>query len=236
MFTRHGGVSPIPWASLNVGGTVGDDQIRVLENKHRAFAAIGREVDSIFDAWQVHSADVAIASAPRAGGVYQRADILITNSPDPTLFMRFADCVPLFLYDPVKRAIGLAHAGWLGTVRNAAGAAVRAMVEHFDCKPADILAGIGPSIGPDHYTVGENVVLQIQECFGELAEQHIVQKNGEVYFDLWSANRAQLVSEGICHIEEARICTACRNEDWYSHRAELGRTGRFGAIYALVRE
>src|SRR5512146_2188191 len=127
VFTRQGGVSPAPWDTLNVGGTVGDDRERVLENRTRSFEALGRHMDSLFDVWQVHSADAVFAEAPRPPEVdHYKADIIFTDQPTVTLYMRFADCVPILLHDPKRKVVGLAHAGWLGTVRGASAAAVRA--------------------------------------------------------------------------------------------------------------
>lgn len=236
VFTRQGGVSPAPWDSLNVGGTVGDDPARVHENRLRSFAALGRTLDSLFDVWQVHSADAVCAGAPRpADAIHQKADIILTDKPDVTLYMRFADCVPLLLYDSRKGVVGMAHAGWLGTVRGAASAAVRAMHETYGSNPEDILAAIGPSIGPDHYEVGPDVVAQVEAAFGPQAKRLIESRDGKTYFDLWAANRLQLGESGVGQIEIAGICTACHLDDWFSHRAEKGKTGRFGALIALQR-
>lgn len=233
VFTRHGGLSPDPWRSLNLGGTVGDDLDRVAENRQRLFFALDRPVSSVFDVWQVHSANVVVADGPRNDRPHTKGDIILTDDPGVTLLMRFADCVPILLYDPHRRAIGIAHAGWLGTVRRAAEFAVQAMVQTFQSDPADILAGLGPSIGPDHYTVGTEVVEQIEASFGQEASCHLVRRDGKTYLDLWSANEALLQGQGVVHIEVARICTACHGSDWYSHRSEGGKTGRFGAAIAL---
>lgn len=235
VISRHGGVSPAPWESLNVGGTVGDEKPRVRENRSRSFAAFGRPLSSIFDVWQVHSADVAFGDTPiDPDRDLTKADIILTDRPEVTLYMRFADCVPLLLHDPVKGVIGIAHAGWLGTVRGAGRAAIQAMQEHYGSRPADILAGIGPSIGPDHYEVGADVIDQVREAFGEQAEQLIVSHAGRTHLDLWKANQLQLQEAGVEKIETSGVCTACHLEDWFSHRAEKGRTGRFGALMALV--
>ncbi len=234
VFTRNGGVSPAPWASLNVGGTVGDDATRVRENRVRSFAALGRSLDTLFDVWQVHSADAAYATGPRQQGEdYRKADIILTDRPEVTLYMRFADCVPIMLYDPGRGVVGMAHAGWLGTVRGAAGAAVRAMQAHYGSKPEDVIAAIGPSIGPDHYEVGADVAGQFHAVFGQAATGLILSRQGKTYLDLWSANRLQLEQSGVHQIEVAAVCTACHLDDWFSHRAEKGLTGRFGALMAL---
>ncbi|MEP0807575.1 MAG: peptidoglycan editing factor PgeF [Chloroflexota bacterium] len=235
VFTRHGGVSPAPWASLNVGGTVGDAIERVRQNRLLSFEALGCNPASIFDAWQVHSADVVCADAPRRPDEpYQKADILLTDKPNVTLFMRFADCVPLLLHDPLNGVVAIAHAGWQGTVRDVAGATVSAMRERYGSSPASLIACIGPSIGPDHYEVGEDVIARVEETFGEDASLMLPSHGGRVHFDLWKANQYLLERAGVHHIELAGICTACHTEDWYSHRAEKGKTGRFGALISLA--
>jgi YfiH family protein len=233
--SRRGGTSPAPWDSLNVGGTVGDDPANVQENRTRTFAAFQRDPGSIFDVWQVHSADVVCAEAPRdpAASLVQ-ADVILTNRPDVTLFMRFADCVPVLFHDPVKGVVGIAHAGWLGTVRGAARAAVETMSARYGSKPEDIRAAIGPSIGPDHYEIGPDVSQQIQDAFQDQAKDLLKKRKGRMYLDLWKANSVQLRDAGVVNIEVAGVCTACHLEDWFSHRAERGRTGRFGALVALA--
>jgi len=234
IFTRQGGVSPDPWAGLNVGGTVGDEPERVRENRRIALAAMGREPGSVYDAWQVHGVDVAIADAPRPPEVpHLQADIILTDKPGITLMMRFADCVPILLYDPVRKVVGIAHAGWMGTIRGTVRAAVEAMQTRFGSKPADIQAGIGPSIGPDHYQVGLDVVSKVRQAFGSDASGLLAERDGSTFFDLWAANRQLLELAGVGQIEVAGLCTACHTDDWFSHRAEKGRTGRFGAIIAL---
>jgi YfiH family protein len=234
VFTRRGGLSPAPWSSLNVGGTVGDDRSRVDSNIELSFGAVGRATATCHDVWQSHSSTVVFADSPRAGQDRVRADILISDNPGVTLFMRFADCVPVFLFDPVRRVVGLVHAGWLGTVRKAASVAVRAMCERYGSQPANIRAGIGPSICREHYPVGPEVVAQVQQAFGPAADEHLHPADGAMQFDLWSANKHLLETEGVESVEVSAICTAAHPEDWYSHRGEQGRTGRFGALLALA--
>ncbi len=234
VFTRQGGVSPAPWDSLNVGGTVGDDLERVRTNRIRSFAALSRPVASIFDVWLVHSADVVYADAPRDPNSESiQADIILTDKPSVTLYMRFADCVPVLFHDPKKGVVGISHAGWLGTVRGVCTATVKAMQAKYGCKPENIMAAIGPSIGPDHYEVGHDVMLQVQSTFGDDVERLLHTHNGHAYLDLWMANFIQLQKAGVEQIEVAGICTACHLEDWFSHRAEKGKTGRFGALIGL---
>lgn len=235
VFTRLGGVSAEPWASLNLGGTVGDDPAVVRENHRRVYAALGLDGERACTVWQVHSADTVVVR----GRVPQRrwlarADGMITDQPRLPLTMRFADCSPILLYDPVRHVAGIVHAGWRGAVRDAAGSAVRAMCAAFGCHPGDIQAGIGPSIGPDRYQVGEEVVAAVREAFGAVDGLLRRADDGSTYLDLWLANRLALERAGVGQIEVAGICTATRTDEFYSHRAERGRTGRFGAVIALA--
>lgn len=234
VFTRRGGLSPQPWETLNLGGTVGDDPQRVRLNRQHALAALGRDLTSVYDVWQVHSADVVVTTAPLPPREpHFKADILLTDTHGITLMMRFADCVPILLHDPLRRVIAIAHAGWLGTVKGVARIAVEAMQGRFGCDPADIRAAIGPSIGPDHYQVGPDVVMQVHQAFGRHASALLGRRSGAALLDLWAANHLTLEQAGVRTIELAGLCTACHTEDWYSHRAEHGRTGRFAAILAL---
>lgn len=238
VLTRRGGVSPNPWAELNLGATVGDDPENVRENRRLAFEAFGLRLDTLFDVWQVHSATVVCADSPRPPEQkHMQADAILTDARGVTLFMRFADCTPILLFDPHRKVVGLVHAGWLGTVRRAVPAAIDAMRARYGSHPGDILAAIGPSIGPDHYEVGPDVTAQIRDTLGARSDdviQPIASGDGKkAYLDLWKANQIQLESVGVERIEVAGVCTACHLEDWYSHRAEKGRTGRFGALIAL---
>ena len=233
-FTRIGGFSPKPWESLNMGGTVGDESGRVAQNRQLAFDVLKLDSQSLFDAWQVHSATVALAVAPRViSEDYQKADIILTNQPNVTLMMRFADCTPILLHDPVNKVIGLIHAGWMGTLKLAAKIAVEAMVENYGSSPENLRAAIGPSIGPDHYEVGADVYKEVQKAFGDNNHVLIEQINGNFHFDMWEANKLLLEGAGVKEIEVAGLCTGCNLDDWFSHRAEKGKTGRFGVLASL---
>jgi YfiH family protein len=236
VFTRRGGVSQGNWRSLNVGATVGDDPEHVNENRSRLFKALDREPESVFEVWQVHSADVVVVDEPRGETPIVKADALVTNKPHVTLLMRFADCVPILLFDPVRQAIGMGHAGWLGTTRKLAAELVRTIRRKYSCQPSDMLAAIGPSIAAHHYAVGPEVVKEVRESFGNEADLHLKHIDGNVHFDLWSANRALLEGEGVRQIENSGMCSACDPEDWYSHRGQGGKTGRFGVAMALRSE
>jgi len=235
VFTRHGGVSLAPWHSLNLGGSVGDDPAHVAENRVRVFQSMGCEPASIHDVWLIHGTSIVYADAPRPlDQPSAKADIIFTDNPNVSLFMRFGDCVPILFHDPKKHVIGIAHAGWMGTVRGVVLAAVEGMQSHYGCKPEDIVAGIGPSIGVDHYEVGADVISQFQEKYNKDADQILQTRNESTYLDLWTANAIQLRNAGVEQIQISGLCTACHLDDWFSHRAEKGRTGRFGAIMALA--
>ena len=234
VFTRRGGVSPAPWSSLNVGGNVGDSPANLRENRIRAFTALGRDPESVFDLWQVHGTRAVFAREPRPPDSHEdQGDLIFTDNPKITLYMRFADCTPLLFADTHLGVVGIAHAGWQGTVSGVATAAIKAMCEHYGSRPENIQAAIGPSIGVDHYEVGEEVIQQVRENFGEEAESLLPRFGERRHFDMWAANRLQLERAGVTQVESANICTACHLEDWFSHRAEKGKTGRFAAIIAL---
>jgi YfiH family protein len=162
-----------------------------------------------------------------------KADAIITNNPEVSLFMRFADCTPILLFDPVKIAVGIAHAGWMGTLKQVASATVKAMCAAFGTHSSDIIAGIGPSIGSDHYQIGPDVTSRVIEVFHNDANKLLMYRDDGVYFDLWEANKLSLSIAGVRQIEISGLCTACHPDDWYSHRAQKGKTGRFGAIIGL---
>jgi hypothetical protein len=189
----------------------------------------------------VHSADVVCTDQPRLPETpHLKADAILTDQPGVTLFMRFADCVPILLFDPTRRVIGLVHAGWQGTVRKIAAAAVENMEEQYGCRPAHLLAAIGPSIAAHHYPVGGDVIQRVLSAFGDDAASLLWKspdnsdndQNG-VKFDLWAANRLILEQSGVHQIELAGLCTVCNPEDWFSHRGEGGKTGRFGVLIGL---
>lgn len=235
VFSRKGGVSQHPWTSLNQGGTVGDLKDYVVENRRLAFNALDRKVDSLFDVWQVHGTTTICTNRRRElTEPHQKADAIFTDNPEITLFMRFADCVPIMVYDPIQKVVGIIHAGWKGTVSNIVGSAIAQICETYGCAPSDIIAGIGPSIGPDHYRVGEEVIAAVRNQFGLESAKLLNEKDGHVHFDLWAANETLLRKSGVQAIERADLCTACDLENWYSHRAEKGVTGRFGALIALL--
>ena len=234
IFTREGGVSREPYASLNMSVSTGDRPENVRQNSARAFEALGRDPASCADLWQVHSARVIVADKPNGPeGHLGQADALITNRPEVSLFLRFADCLPVLMYDPKRRAVGVAHAGWRGSLKKIAKATVEAMAERYGTRPEDLVAGVGPGIGPCHYAVGPEVVAQTRAAFNGAADSLLQVHDGGYHLDLWAANRAALQEAGVEQIEVAGICTQCQSDVFFSHRATGGLTGRFGGLIGL---
>lgn len=233
ILTRQGGASETPFRSLNVGRLVGDVPEHVEENHRRGMRALSRSLSGLAETRQVHGVEIALVDQPPAGaGSRPEADGLVTDQEGVTLLMRFADCVPILLFDPQKKVVGMAHAGWRGTVNGVAKKAVEAM-QGRGVRPQDILAGIGPSICAHHYPVGEEVAEQVTTAFGNEASALLPRENGMVRFDLWRANEVVLQQAGVRRVEVSGLCTACDVETWYSHRVEQGKTGRFGALIGL---
>lgn len=235
IFTRLGGVSQAPFTSLNLGGNVGDSPQAVRANHERIYTALRVDETHVCSLWQIHSADVIIANAPVPGRRWlAKADAMMTDRPEIVLSMRFADCTPILFHDPVRGIIAMAHAGWRGTVQGMAAQTVRAMSCSYGSRPSDIQAGIGPSIGPRKYQVGEEVVDAVRAYFD--TTDGLIRRDpadGSAYLDLWAANRLDLERAGVEQIEVAGICTAEHTDEFFSHRAEKGRTGRFGAVLCM---
>ena len=234
VFMRYGGVSPAPWASLNMATSVGDSKESVIENRRRITNCLSIKKDSIYDVWQVHSNRVILATGPRKPDQqHKKADAIITNNPGVTIMMLFADCVPIMMYDPKNNVAAITHAGWQGTVNRIVGETVISMRVKYACQPEDIIACIGPSICVDHYEIGEKVAKEVKRSFGN-TQKILTKKEGKIYMDLQYANRIILQNNGVKRIQNSNICTACNTSDWYSHRAENGQTGRFAAIITVL--
>jgi len=230
---RHGGCSPYPWKSLNLATSVGDSKENVLENRRRIFNSLDLSPNAVFDVWQIHSSDVIIPTKKRAiGEPHQKADAIVTNKSEFSLLMLFADCVPILFFDPKNSVIGIAHAGWKGTISKIVLNVVNQMKLHFNSKIADIYSIIGPCISAEKYQIDEDVSDLIGKAFKNGPEV-IRKQNNKIFLDLGFANRILLKSAGIRKIEDIQICTASNKEDWFSHRQEKGKTGRFGAVISL---
>lgn len=250
---RLGGVSAAPYDTLNLGLHVGDEPAAVVENRRRLAAAVGVAADALVFAQQVHGARVAVVGAQREGGAASRpqsrggadelgaggldpldgVDALVTRERGLALTVLVADCVPVLLYDPRTPAVGVAHAGWRGTVAHVARRTVETMTSAFGTDPRDVLAGIGPSIGPASYEVGADVAARAVAEFP--GERVVARRDGATLLDLWAANVADLVAAGVprAGVEVMGVDTYARTQDFFSHRRGHP-TGRFAAI-ALLR-
>jgi hypothetical protein len=215
---------------------VGDDPAAVEQNAQLMYGSLNLVREQACTVWQVHGEKVVYAKEALPDRHWlDQADAIITDQVDLPLNLRFADCVPILFYDPVKHVLGLAHAGWRGTVGGVTAGTVRAMADQFGSRPADLQAAIGPSISVKAYQVGEEVVGAVQAAFGTL--DGLVQRasDGSAYLDLWACNRLALERAGVAshNIEISGVCTATHTDEFFSHRAEKGKTGRFGAVMAL---
>ncbi len=236
IFTRRGGISPAPWDSLNLGGLVGDERLNIIENRRRIFNALQLPVSSQFSVWLVHSNQILVSRKPKhIEEPFLRVDGILTDQNSVTLTMLFADCVPIYFYDPTIPAIGIVHAGWLGTIKKIAASAVEKMIAEFGSKPDHIWAGIGPSIGPDHFEVKEDVVSRFEKVFKNDTDLLVKRKDNRTWLDLWAANQLVLNHAGVSNVEISGCCTACDTARWFSHRAENGKTGRFMGVLSLER-
>ena len=241
VFTRQGGISLAPFDTLNLSVSVADDESHVMDNRAMAYGTHERSMDSLVHAHLIHDNGVAQVTDHDYGRYVGPVDALITDQPGCGLTMNYADCAPIVIYDPIHHAIGLGHAGWQGTVKDLPGAMVRTMAKAFGTAPDRLLAGIGPCIGPCCYEVGERVILAVHQAFEDpdpLLRPSSRNNNTAIdpdhaYFDLPKANRDQLMRAGVESIEVTNLCTSCRTDLFFSHRAEKGRTGRFGALLIL---
>jgi len=240
--SRINGYSKAPYQGLNLGLTTGDDADAVLRNR-KAFAnALGILSEQIVIGYQVHGTHVAHVTVQDCGkGAFDAAtalpdtDGLITAEPGVALMTLYADCVPVLFYDPFQKVIAVCHCGWRGTIQRMAAKTASAMMRTYGCKAENIFAAIGPSISQKHYEVNTDVLIQFEQAFS-FADQLIVpvdEEHGKV--DLWKANQLQLEEVGLLssHIEISGLCTYQNVNQFYSHRAEQGITGRNAALLML---
>ena len=241
--TRLGGVSEGYYASMNLSFDRGDKKEAVAENFRRIGEALGVRCEDMVLSRQTHTTNVRIVTdADRGKGItrerdYTDVDGLVTNVPGICLVTSYADCVPLFFVDPVKKVIGLSHSGWRGTVGKIGRKTVELMHERFGSDPADILAAVGPSVCMDCYEVSSDVIEKFKEAFPENCwEQLFYEKpDGKYQLDLWKANELIFLESGILpeHIAVTNVCTHCNSDIFYSHRAAGDKRGNLCAFLAL---
>jgi hypothetical protein len=243
--TRHGGYSEKPFHSFNLASHVGDREEHVLKNRDRLAKSLGISTKSFIFTQQEHGTNVFLINNRKGlqnnkdlTNPVQISDAMITAYRNICLLIFVADCVPVILFDYRKKVIALVHAGWKGTVGLITQKTIRLMQSHYHCRALDIICAIGPSIGPCCYQVGKDVLYKVKESFPK--EQNLIRSfsNGErFFFDLWQANKIQLLSCGIPeeHIEIAYLCTSCHSNLFFSNRKEHQCTGRF-AVGIMLRE
>lgn len=240
--TRLGGVSEGIYASMNLSFTRGDDPEKVRENFRRICKSMGVSEEQVVVSAQEHHTVIHNATAADRGrGVtrdrgYTDIDGLLTDEPGVVLCTQYADCVPLFFLDPVKRVVGTSHSGWKGTVARIGAVTVDRMCSDYGCNRRDILAAVGPSIGPCCFEVDAPVY----EAFSRMKEFdggcYQARPGGKFHIDLWEVNRRILQASGISpeHITVTDLCTRCRPDVFWSHRATGKDRGSLAGFIALV--
>ena len=223
--TRRGGVSPLP-LGMNLSFKVGDAQENVTRNRLMFFGGLGIPPDRLAIPGQVHGTSVRVVKNP---GEYPETDGLLTAEPGLFLCVSTADCVPILLFDPVRRAVGAVHAGWRGTAAGIAAGGIRMMEKEFGTSAGDVLAYIGPAAGACCYNVGEELEPQFPAgC--------VAHRDGRTYVDLKETNRRMLLEEGVIagRVETSPFCTISDSTLFHSHRRDGSRSGRMMAVIGLI--
>lgn len=241
--TRLGGVSGGFFSSLNLSFDRGDSAENVAENFRRIGKALGVRCEDMVLSKQTHTTNVRVVTEDDRGkGIvrergYTDVDGLVTNIPGICLVTSYADCVPLYFVDPVKKAIGLSHSGWRGTVGKIGLKTVRLMQEKYKSDPADILAAVGPSVCMECYEVSADVIDRFKESFDRKFWSGLFygKPDGKYQLDLWKANELIFLEAGILpeHISVTNVCTHCNSKILYSHRAAGDKRGNLCAFLAL---
>lgn len=226
MSTRKGGVSAPPYG-MNLSYHVGDDPVSVRENRRAFLESVGASEETLAQVKQVHSAAVLRADRP---GAYDGADALVSNTRGLWLGISVADCLPVFLADPVHMAVAAVHAGWRGTEGSIVKNAVRLMAEEFGTSEGGLLAYFGPSARACCYEVGPEVARKFSD---EVVER----RDGRLYLDIVKENVSQLVEMGVSerNIEIDPLCTITEKELLHSYRRDSNRSGRMLGVIGIVR-
>jgi YfiH family protein len=219
--TRRGGISQNPFDTLNLGDRTGDCEKNVQTNRDSFFQSLGILSERLAIPVQIHGNHVVLVEKP---GIYPETDGMITEVQGICLVVQVADCLPVYLYDPIRQAIGLVHAGWRGTCQKIITQAIQSMESNFGTCAENILVFIGPSIGPCCYEVNGDVSRHFPES--------VVQGSR---LDLWQANQNLLIESGVRleNISVSGLCTSCYSDWFFSHRRSGGKTGRMMAVFGL---
>ncbi len=242
--TRRGGSSSGAYCSLNLGLHVGDDRQPVLANRRRLVNLFGFSLEQMVSCQQVHGNAVGVVQKGDSGKgalsdeeALKGWDAMVTAEPGLVLTTFYADCIPLFFFDPEEMVIGIAHSGWKGTYLRIAEQTVQAMVGVMGCNPAQIEVFIGPGVGPCCYQIQAELADKVKDSFADFND--IIYEDKEGYFwDLKTTNEQILISTGILesNIIKCPLCTSCDEKHFFSYRRDQGITGRMGAAIALTSE
>jgi len=239
---RAGGVSTGPYFSLNMAFGLGDRDENVLRNRERTCRSLGIDPSKLVAGQQVHGERIEVVTAEHAGrgatsynGGLPAADALLCAEPGLPLASFYADCVPLFFLDPVRKVVALAHAGWRGAALRIGPKTVQKMRTLYGSDPRECLAGIGPSIGPCCYEVDWALLKHFPADFSTAGGVAAPAGPGKWLFNLWEANRLFLLEAGLLaeNITVAGMCTACHNNALFSYRAQGGVCGRMASLIML---
>ncbi|MBQ8946847.1 MAG: peptidoglycan editing factor PgeF [Lachnospiraceae bacterium] len=242
--TRTGGVSTGYHSSMNLSFTNGDDPENIYRNFDIISEVVGVACDHMVRTHQTHTTNVMRVTEEHVfddGRLHDQewsdVDGLMTDVPGIALVTFYADCVPLYFVDPVRRTIALSHSGWRGTAAGMAKVTVEGMCREFGTDPSDIYAAIGPSICKDHYEVSEVVADAFRRAFPDSYPGMLEngKEPGKYQLDLCEANRQYMIQAGIPgdHIEVSGMCTFSERELFFSHRASDGKRGNMAAFLVL---
>jgi len=241
--TRFGGVSSGPYESLNLNFFREDDPSRVMENFRLLSEELGVSLGDMVLSKQVHGCRILrVDDSHRGMGIvrersYGPVDGLTTDVPGIMLVTYYADCVPLYFYDPSRKAICLSHSGWKGTLADMAGESVKAMQAHYNSRPEDIRVSIGPHIRSCCFEVGDDVAGMFYERYPWSERSARKSREGKWMLDLEDIIRESLLTHGIQkqNIYGCQICTKCESDVFFSHRGSGGRTGTGAALLMMRR-
>ncbi|PKM76321.1 MAG: peptidoglycan editing factor PgeF [Firmicutes bacterium HGW-Firmicutes-15] len=238
---RTEGVSNGAYKSLNMGLHVGDTADLVLENRRRYLSIFNADLDDMVACQQVHGNEVRrVNCIDRGKGarsldeVIMNCDAMITNEPGIYLMSFYADCIPVYFYDPINRAIGMAHSGWKGTMKKIVVNTLEAMYKEFNTCANEVQIFIGPGIGFCCFEIQSDLLAKVKAEFNSFHDI-INNKNGLITWDLQETNLQLLKQEGVnpLNISTCKLCTACCADIFYSYRRENGDTGRMGALIGM---
>jgi len=240
--SKIGGISSNNYAELNLGLHTSDKSKNVIENRRLISEAIDIDYHDLIAAEQIHGNKIyrVLASDKGRGAlnldtVIEGIDGLITDVKDLPLISFYADCVPIYLYDPVYKAVGLAHSGWKGTVLKIVTRMLERMEDEFGTRPADCLVAIGPSISANNYEVDDRVFNSFKKTNLPLHKFFRKNNDGKYQLDLWKANEIILRNKGIPseQIIQSKLCTYSHSDLFYSYRRDGKNTGRMASIIVL---